>query len=132
MLKKFKMGLKEGLIVSISSFFAGIIINLLYIFKIVGEEVSIILLVISLINVIIITAKAIRLGFLFLIGWIIGVYLSYIVGLLNPISFLIFAIIPTIGFLIGIVTRIGILLIKIFFLIILAFIAIALVFLLIV
>jgi len=123
MLEKFKVGIREGISDSLSSFFAGIIINLLYIFGIIGERVFLILIIPTLITAIVITAMTIRLGFLFLTGWIIGILLSYMIGILDLFSFLILILIPTIGFFIGIVIKIGIFLLKIFLLIVLSFIA---------
>jgi len=127
MLQKFKVGIEEGLIQSLSSFLAGIILNTLYMFGIIGEDAFLILLIINLITIAIITSMTIKLGFLFLIGWIIGILLSYIVGVIDPLSFLVFILIPTIGFFIGVAIKIGILLLKIFILIFLSFVALILI-----
>jgi len=127
MLQKFKVGIEEGVVQSLSSLLAGIILNTLYMFGIIGEDAFVILLVINLMTIAIITSMTIRLGFLFLIGWIIGILLSYTVGVIDPFSLLIFILIPTVGFFIGVAIKIGILLLKIFLLIILSFIALVLI-----
>jgi len=123
MLQKIKVGIEEGIIEPISSFLSGIILNTLYIIGIIGKDAFIILSIMNIITVILITFKTIKLGFFFLIGWLIGIFISYSIGLLSPISFLVLVIVPILGFFIGIVIKIGIFLLKIFLLIVLSFIA---------
>jgi len=123
MLQKIKVGIEEGIIGPISSLLAGIILNALYMTGIIEKDAFIILLIINILAIITITIRAIKLGLFFLIGWSIGVFISYLAGLLSPLSFLTFIAIPTLGFLTGITIRIGIFFLKILLLIVLSFIA---------
>jgi len=123
MIQSFKIGIRESFVHSVSSFLAGILLNFLYIFGIVGKEVFIIMLILSIITTLVITVIVVRSGFLYLLGWIIGIYLAYFFGLIDKFSFLLFMLFPIVGFLMGITIKIGIFLLKLLILILLGSIA---------
>ncbi|RDD52384.1 hypothetical protein BA065_02035 [Nanoarchaeota archaeon NZ13-N] len=127
MIQSFKLGIRESFVHSVSSFLAGILLNFLYIFGIVGREIFFIMLILSIITTLVITVIVVKSGFLYLLGWIVGIFIAYLFGLINEFSFLLFISFPIVGFLMGITIKIGIFLLKLLILILLGSIAFLLV-----